>query len=156
GGWGGARSGPRGPARDTAGRGAAPAMAAADADRVAQLGRMLDHDRYHLTTGQLLDGLREQDRNDPEAVAAHVSAFPALERHVLEYNRDNPQVPLVAVYPRTGWEADYPYLILTGDWVEPTIREVAEAFLTHLHSPAGQQRLHQAGLRDHQQRATPD
>ncbi|HLU44981.1 MAG TPA: substrate-binding domain-containing protein [Natronosporangium sp.] len=154
--WGRFRFGMADPARDTAGLLAVTAMAAADSDGVAQLGRMLDHDRYHLTTGQLLDGLREQDRNDPEAVAAHVSAFPALERHVLEYNRDNPQVPLVAVYPRTGWEADYPYLILTGDWVEPTIREVAEAFLTHLHSPAGQQRLQQAGLRDHQQRATPD
>src|SRR5690606_36313972 len=88
---------------------------------------------------------------DAEGVAqalAYVSAFPALEQQVLAYNKTNPQVPLAAVYPANGnIEADYPYLVLNGEWVIDRKREVAAMFLDHLRSPGPQQRLREAGFR---------
>src|SRR5690606_16749728 len=53
-----------------------------------------------------------------------------------------------AVYPVNGnIEADYPYLVLNGEWVTDRKREVAAMFLDHLRSPGPQQRLREAGFR---------
>lgn len=155
--WGRFRFGMSDPTRDTAGLLSVSATVTGednDADELRQLHDRLDSNRYHRSIGQLLDGLREHDGQGPEAVADYLSAFPALERQVLEYNRSNPQVPLVAIYPAgDGPAADYPYLVLTGAWGNDTTAEVAAAFLEHLRSPAAQDALRQAGLRDVDQQA---
>jgi Ca-activated chloride channel family protein len=117
-------------------------------DFALRLQQLLDPDRYHETTPQLLNALAEADAQGEEEALAYVSAFPALEQQVLAYNRNNPNVPLAAIYPVNGnIEADYPYLVLNGDWVTDAKREVAAMFLDHLRSDGPQQRLREAGFR---------
>lgn len=155
--WGRFRFGMGNPARDTASLLSLTAVVGAAQEggetppalqRAVALRRMLDEDAYYDTTEQLLTALAELDRKDPEAALAHVSAFPALEHDVLAYNRRNPQVPLVAVYPVDGTvEADYPYLTLTAEWVNDRKREIAAMFLDHLRSEGPQATLRDAGFR---------
>jgi Ca-activated chloride channel family protein len=85
---------------------------------------------------------------DVQTIMEHVSAFPALEQDVLEYNRDDPEVPLVAIYPTNGnIEADYPYLVLNAEWVTTAKRSVAADFLAHVRSSGPQAMLREAGFR---------
>lgn len=101
------------------------------------------------TTDEILLGLAGADRRGPLAALAYVSAFPALERDVAHYNRGNPNVPLVAVYPADGGaDADHPYLVLTASWSDPVRAEAARAFLSYARGPAGRRILLRAGLRD--------
>ncbi len=155
--WGTFRFGMADPARDTAALLALTAILDSDdngetstreLDFALRLQQLLDPDRYHETTPQLLNALAEADAEGVEQALAYVSAFPALEQQVLAYNKTNPQVPLAAVYPVNGnIEADYPYLVLNGEWVTDRKREVAAMFLDHLRSPGPQQRLREAGFR---------
>ena len=155
--WGTFRFGMADPARDTAALLALTAILDSDdngetstreLDFALRLQQLLDPDRYHETTPQLLNALAEADAEGVEQALAYVSAFPALEQQILAYNKTNPQVPLAAVYPVNGnIEADYPYLVLNGEWVTDRKREVAAMFLDHLRSPGPQQRLREAGFR---------
>src|SRR5690606_37597225 len=143
------RFGMSNPARDTAGLLALTAILDADESgdtsdeelaNAFRLHRLLDPNLYHEKTEQLLNALREVDADGEEAALRHVSAFPALEQEVLAYNRGRPNVPLAAVYPVNGnIEADYPYLILAGEWVTERKREVAELFLGFVRSDGPQQ-----------------
>jgi Ca-activated chloride channel family protein len=68
---------------------------------------------------------------------------------VLTYNRSNPKVPLVALYPSNGSaDADHPYLVLNADWADGSRQEVAKAFLGYLRGPAGRAQILSAGFRD--------
>ena len=156
--WGLFRFGMSNPARDTAGLLALTAILDSDENGVTsneelenafQLHRLLDPDKYFETTEELLGSLAQVDTEQgAEAALQHVSAFPALEQDVLEYNRANPEVPLAAVYPANGnIEADHPYLILNAEWVSEEKRAVAEEFLAFLRTEEPQQQLRDAGFR---------
>lgn len=153
--WGPFRFGMSNPARDTAGLLALSAImdsnndgetSSDELDNALRLHQLLDPDRYHETTGQLLAALGEAD--DEGEALTHVSAFPALEQQVFSYNQSDPEVPLAAVYPVNGnIEADHPYLVLNADWVTPEKEEVAAQFLAHVRSPGPQTVLRDAGFR---------
>lgn len=164
--WGPFRFGMSNPARDTAGLLALTAILDADAsgqtsseelENAFALHRLLDPELYHETTEQLLTTLRSADNEGEQAALSLVSAFPALEHDVFEYNQAKPEVPLAAVYPTNGnVEADHPYLVLRAEWVDERQREVAEAFLDYLRSPAPQQALREAGFRGTNREAGED
>jgi Ca-activated chloride channel family protein len=155
--WGQFRFGMSNPARDTAGLLALTAIldsdetgdtSAAELDNAFRLYRLLDPEMYFETTEELLGSLASVDDEGAEQALQHVSAFPALEQDVLEYNRGNPEVPLAAVYPANGnIEADHPYLVLNADWMTDGKRQVAEAFLDYLRTEQPQQALREAGFR---------
>lgn len=155
--WGQFRFGMSNPARDTAGLLALSAIldadesgdtSSAELDNAFRLQRLLDPDLYFETTEELLGSLATVDSKGADAALQHVSAFPALEQDVLEYNQGNPQVPLAAVYPANGnIEADHPYLVLNADWLTDGKRAVAQAFLEFVRSEQPQQALREAGFR---------
>jgi Ca-activated chloride channel family protein len=101
------------------------------------------------STLQILSGIRTAADRDEEAGLKYVSAFPALERDVLEYNLSRPKIPLVAIYPQDGSaEADTPYLVLSAPWVSPTAQGVAAAFLATLRAPEQKSKFLANGFRD--------
>jgi Ca-activated chloride channel homolog len=104
---------------------------------------------YTDTTAQLLDDLGKADDTDQSAALQYISAFPALEQDVLAYNKTNPKVPLVAVYPSNGSaDADNPYLVLDAPWAEKDKQDVAKQFLAYLRGPDGRKVFLDAGFRD--------
>ena len=102
------------------------------------------------STEDIFNGIRSAAGQDTKKALGYVSAFPALEQDVLNYNLDNPKVPLVAVYPQDGTaEADFPYLILDrASWVTEQRRDVAQAFLAYVRGPEGRAAFLDAGFRD--------
>lgn len=160
--WGPFRFGMSDPAVDTAGLLALTAIldstpdgetSPAELENAFTLSQLVEPEVYHQTTEQLLARLAEADREGEQAVLEYVSAFPALEQDVLEYNQSQPRVPLAAVYPVNGnIEADHPYLILNADWVTDRKREVAEDFLAYLRSDESQAALREAGFRGSRKR----
>jgi Ca-activated chloride channel family protein len=101
------------------------------------------------STAEIFDGLRQAGDQNADKALTYVSAFPALEQDVLEYNLAHPQVPLVAVYPQDGTaEADFPYLILNASWAQPQRQDVATAFLRYARGAEGKAAFLAAGLRD--------
>jgi Ca-activated chloride channel family protein len=79
---------------------------------------------------------------------AAVGAFPALERDVAAHDANRPATPLVPVYlPKDPIVADFPYTVLTADWVSPAHRAAADRFRRYLTGPAGTAALGQHGLR---------
>jgi Ca-activated chloride channel family protein len=89
-----------------------------------------------------------QNPNAPPGPNSIVAAFPALERDVAAYDADGPAMPLVAVYgTQLPVVADYPYTVVSADWVSETDRQAAEQFRQYLLTPAAQQALGEAGLR---------
>jgi Ca-activated chloride channel family protein len=155
--WGQFRFGMSNPARDTAGLLALTAIldsdetgdtSRAELDNAFRLHRLLDPEMYFENTEELLGSLATVDAEGAEEALRHVSAFPALEQDVLEYNKGNPEVPLAAVYPANGnIEADHPYLVLNADWMTEDKRAVADAFLTYIRTEEPQQALREAGFR---------
>jgi Ca-activated chloride channel family protein len=155
--WGEFRFGMSNPSRDTAGLLALTAIldsnddgetSAEELNNAFRLQQLLDPDRYHETTEQLLAQLGEADAEGEEAALGYVSAFPALEQDVLAYNRSSPRVPLAAIYPTNGnIEADHPYLVLNAEWVTPAKQEVAAQFLAWVREPEQQEQLREAGFR---------
>ena len=99
-------------------------------------------------TEDILANLAKADRQGAEAVFAYLSAFPALETDVLNYNLGNPVVPLVAVYPSDGGvDADNPGLVLKAAWSDPGKQKVAEAFLEYARGKDGHQAYLEVGFR---------
>jgi Ca-activated chloride channel family protein len=77
-----------------------------------------------------------------------VAAFPAVERDIAVHNGTKPAVGLVPVYPRQGGiVADYPYAILTADWVDDARRAAASQFLQFALGSLGQRAFAAAGFR---------
>ncbi len=104
---------------------------------------------YTETTAEITAGLAKADQKSQEAALQYVSAFPALEQDVLTYNKTNPKVPLVAVYPSNGSaDADNPYLILDAPWADKSRQAAAKAFLTYARGTVGKQAFLEAGFRD--------
>jgi Ca-activated chloride channel homolog len=104
---------------------------------------------YTDTTDQILTALRAADKQGADAALKYVSAFPALEQDVLDYNKANPAVPLVAVYPSNGSaDADNPYLVLEAPWATKARQAVAKEFLRYARGPEGRQAFLDAGFRD--------
>lgn len=110
---------------------------------------------YPEDSTKLIAGLRKADAE--QTALAYVSAFPALERDVLSYNRGNPRQPLVAIYPSNGSpDADYPYLTLNAPWSTPVKQEAARQFLEFVRSDAGRAALQHDGFRDPNRNAGGD
>jgi Ca-activated chloride channel family protein len=104
---------------------------------------------YTETTAEITAGLAKADQQGEDAALQYVSAFPALEQDVLSYNKANPKVPLVAVYPSNGSaDADNPFLILNAPWTDKNRQAAAKAFLTYARGTVGKQAFLDAGFRD--------
>jgi Ca-activated chloride channel family protein len=104
---------------------------------------------YTETTAQITTELSKADQQGTEAALKYVSAFPALEQDVLNYNRGNPKMPLVAVYPSNGsGDADNPFLVLDAPWADKQRQDVAKAFLAYARGPVGKKAFLDAGFRD--------
>ncbi len=104
---------------------------------------------YAADTDTLLGELITRGAEGQEEVLSYVSAFPALERDVIDYNSSNPRVPLAAFYPSDGTaDADFPYLILQAPWSTAEKLEVAQLFLDYVRSEQGTQAFLNAGFRD--------
>jgi Ca-activated chloride channel family protein len=101
------------------------------------------------STSEIFDGLRAAASQNPATAVTYVSAFPALEQDVVNYNQTRPAVPLVAVYPQDGTaEADYPYLVMNAPWADIKRKDVAQAFLSYVRGPVGRAAFQDAGFRD--------
>jgi Ca-activated chloride channel family protein len=101
------------------------------------------------STTDILTGLTDAAGQSATNAMRYVSAFPALEQDVLDYNLNHPVVPLVAIYPQDGTaEADFPYLILNAPWSQSQRQQVGSAFLHFLRSATGKRAFLDAGLRD--------
>jgi len=154
--WGAFRVGMPDPNTSTAALLALMAISGADGDTPAAPEGLAAVDRLKQirtpcgsTTDQILTDLARADRAGEEAVLQYLSAFPALETDVLSYNRGNPNVPLVAVYPTTGTaDADNPYLVLNADWSRSAQQKVAQEFLTYLRGETGRAAFLDTGYRD--------
>jgi Bacterial extracellular solute-binding protein/von Willebrand factor type A domain len=80
--------------------------------------------------------------------AKGVQAFPADEAAVWRFNREDPAVPLVAIYPAEGtMRLDYPYTVLRRAATHPGTSEAAALVLAEVVSPSGDEALFAAGLR---------
>jgi Ca-activated chloride channel family protein len=102
---------------------------------------------YKASTTDIFSELHRAD--NVNASLKTISAFPALEQDVLAYNKTNPVVPLVAVYPsNNSADADHPYLILNAPWSTDAHKAVASAFLTYVRGPEGHKAFLNAGFRD--------
>lgn len=104
---------------------------------------------YADTTAQILSDLHRADARGAATALQYVSAFPALEQDVLAYNRGNPAVPLVAVYPSNGSaDADNPFLVLEAPWANKQHQAVARSFLSYVRGTQGKKVFLDAGFRD--------
>ncbi|HKD98661.1 MAG TPA: substrate-binding and VWA domain-containing protein [Micromonosporaceae bacterium] len=106
--------------------------------------------RYVEDTGDVVTALGKADAKSVASALAYTSGFPALERDVVAYNRQNPHEQLVAVYPTSGsYDADYPYLILNDPvWGTAAGPIAAAAFLGYVRGPVGRAAFLDAGYRD--------
>ena len=79
-----------------------------------------------------------------------LTAFPALEQDVYKHNQANPNLPLVALYPKNATtEADYPFLKLeAAPWTNPDRQLAAGSFLNFVKSDVGRTAVLAEGFRD--------
>jgi Ca-activated chloride channel family protein len=109
------------------------------------------------STDDIINELNKADRQGATAVFGYLSAFPALETDVINYNATNPTVPLVAVYPTDGSvDADNPYLVLRTNWSDPARQRVAEEFGSYLRGADGRKAYQSMGYRDAKRAASGD
>lgn len=112
------------------------------------------------TTGEQLEEVRAAD--DRGELLQTLSALPLTEQMVWRYNggadgSNAPDTPLSVWYPADGSpDADYPYTSLDASWTTPQTDLAAGAFLEHVLSDDGQQRLRAAGFRDGSRESTPE
>lgn len=92
---------------------------------------------------------------------SYISAAAVEEKSVWDYNQGNPtgdpatlgdqappEVPLVAIYPKEGTlYSDNPFITLTGPWVTPEKKIVADDFYQFLTLPPQQEMFMAAGFR---------
>lgn len=79
-----------------------------------------------------------------------LTVFPALEQDVFKHNQANPNLPLVALYPKNATtEADYPYLKLeSAPWTNAQRQLAAGKFLEFLKGDVGRGAVLAEGFRD--------
>lgn len=79
-----------------------------------------------------------------------LTVFPALEQDVFKHNQANPNLPLVALYPKNATtEADYPYLKLeAATWTNPKRQLAAGKFLEFIKGDVGRSAVLAEGFRD--------
>lgn len=162
--WGGFRVAMTDPTVSTSGLGALTAIADANGDgTVSGSEQPALNQLWHAKSGytteadSVLQKLLTNDEASASRALGTVSAFPALEKEVAEYNTNTPRVPLEAVYPSDGTpQADFPYLTLKWSHadtpqVDPTVQghrdDVAAAFLTYLQSSDARSEFLAAGYR---------
>src|SRR5581483_2627789 len=87
----------------------------------------------------------------------NLNAFPALEQDVVKHNEKNPNLPLVAVYPKNATtEADNPYLELrAASWTDQKRQDAAESFLEFVKGDKGRAAVLAEGFRDSNRVAGP-
>jgi Ca-activated chloride channel family protein len=141
--WGKFRTGMTDPVRSTAGLHALLAITDFNNDEKvsdAELKNALGFSRSVTTYTNDTDGLFEQLQKADEAGKAmsFLSAFPALERDISDYNANGPKVPLAALYPPEGMaDADHPFVVLNALWVDPLRKQIAQDFLSYVRGPEG-------------------
>ncbi len=141
--WGKVRVGIADPGRDTAALSALTALVNYDGDdqlSEPELVAALKFERgvsiFTPTTAELIQGMEKADAAGNSLT--HLSAFPATERDVSQYNATNPRVPLAAIYPPEGAPvADHPFVVLRGPWVDGVRKEAAALLLDFLNGPEG-------------------
>lgn len=141
--WGQVRLGIADPGRDTAALAALSALVNYDGDSMLSDTELVDALKFERavtvvtpTTAHLLQGLSKADAAG--ASLTYLSAFPATERDVSQYNAMNPRVPLAAVYPPEGAPgADHPFVVLRASWVDPVRKQAAAQLLEFLNGPKG-------------------
>lgn len=102
--------------------------------------------QYAPDTSALLEKLEEADAAG--RARTFLSALPATERDVAQYNAGKPKVPLAAVYPPEGTaDADHPYLVLRAPWVDPERERIAIGFLEYVKTETGRAAYSDAGFR---------
>lgn len=161
--WGGFKVAMTNPTVSTAGLAALTAMADANDDgditgNERQALNNLWHAKsdYQDDVSGITQKLSMADSASSSKALRDVSAFPALEQDVADYNQSAPRVPLTAIYPADGsTAADFPYLTL--NWAHaPKVDhaaqhhrdDVAAAFLKHLQKHSAVSAFQHAGLRD--------
>jgi Ca-activated chloride channel family protein len=157
-GWGPFVWGMTDPARSTAGLSAALAMINFDNDDTLsndeyenglRLARSIGQNNYLESTNDLISALQDKDKAGQDAVLHTMSAFPAFERDVVDYNATNPKVRLVALYPPPGGpDADHPWAVLKASWVTADKRAAAEKLYDYLTGEQGRAQYADAGFRD--------
>jgi Ca-activated chloride channel homolog len=162
--WGGFQFAMTSPTVSTAGLGALTAIADANDDGMVTAAEQstLNHlwqvkSDYTTETDTILQRLLTNDETSSSRALATVSAFPALEQEVADYNTGTPRVPLEAVYPSDGTpQADFPYLTIKWSHADtPQIDttaqrhrdHVAAAFLSYLKSDDARSQFLAAGYR---------
>jgi Ca-activated chloride channel family protein len=102
--------------------------------------------RHATDTDMLFEQLQAADEKG--RAMKYVSAFPALERDISDYNASGPKVQLAAVYPPEGMaDADHPYVVLNAVWVDPLRKRIADEFLGYVRGPKGRAAYSEAGFR---------
>ncbi len=106
--------------------------------------------RYVTDTSAVVTQVARADATSTAAVLAYGSGFPALERDVIAYNETTPKEPFAAIYPTSGgYDADYPYLVLTDPpWGNEAGPVAAAAFLAYARGAAGRSLFLAHGYRD--------
>ena len=159
--WGKFQSGMTDPIRSTAGLHALMAITdfnndgkVSDDELKSSLGFSRSVTRYTNDTDELFAGLQKADTAGN--ALSYVSAFPALERDISDYNASGPKVQLAAVYPPEGLaDADHPYVVLNALWVDPLRKQIAEQFLSYVRGAKGRAAYSQAGFRGADRSAPP-
>jgi Ca-activated chloride channel family protein len=116
---------------------------------------------------------------DAEAPELEFSGLPLLEREMWLFNRGHMQLPakpsegaqptgepapmggqpsvkFKAIYPSEGaFGADYPFVVLNGDWVDDASVQVADEFADFLLGDTGQERFEADGFRNADNNSNP-
>lgn len=162
--WGGFQFAMTNPTASTAGLGALTAIADANHDGTVTAAEQstLNHlwqikSDYTPETDTILQKLLTNDEVSSSRALATVSAFPALEQEVADYNTGTPRVPLKAVYPSDGTpQADFPYLTIRWSHadtprIDTTVQRhrdhIAAAFLSYLKTDDARSQFLAAGYR---------
>lgn len=158
--WGQVRVGIADPGRDTAALAALTALVNYDGDSDLADTELVGASKFARavnvstpTTADLLQGLAKADTAG--SALTHLSAFPATERDVSQYNARNPRVPLAAVYPPEGAPGgDHPFVVLRASWVDPVRVAAAAELLEFLNGSQGVSAYVKAGFRPPDGKAT--
>ncbi|HEY0484639.1 MAG TPA: substrate-binding and VWA domain-containing protein [Mycobacteriales bacterium] len=159
--WGKFQAGMTDPVHSTAGLHALMAITdfnndgrATDDELKSSLGFSRSITRHAEDTDGMFQQLQKADASGK--ALSYVSAFPALERDVSDYNASGPKVPLAASYPPEGMaDADHPYVVLNALWVDPLRKQIAQEFLTYVLGPRGRAAYADAGFRGPDRSAAP-
>lgn len=111
--------------------------------------------KYLSDTTDITTALSRADASSSTTALETVSAFPAFEQNVIEYNHSDPKEPLVAIYPKSGsYDADHPYLILDAPWAKQNSggAVAAKAFLSFARSAKSRAEFLSGGFRDSNRR----